>query len=191
MKKSNPKEQAIRSTVIRLFNQESFTAVGMDRIIADSGVSKMTVYKYFSSKENLIVECLQFLHREMEQSLLDQINYRTSPQSRLETTYFWYMDLILNINFKGDLFQKARTELLPHYPSIQPILDLHRDWFCQHTLALFEQLNLEEPQSFTQLFISILEGMMSDATSNQEMINPQKTWNFIQTLIDLEGVRNK
>ncbi|MBI0421788.1 helix-turn-helix transcriptional regulator [Acinetobacter sp. ACIN00229] len=58
MKKSNPKEQAIRSTAIRLFNQESFTAVGMDRIIAESGVSKMTVYKYFSSKENLIVECL-------------------------------------------------------------------------------------------------------------------------------------
>lgn len=94
------------------------------------------------------------------------------------------MDLILNINFKCDLFQKARTELLPHYPSIQPILNLHRDWFCQHTLALFEQLNLEEPQSFRQLFISILEGIMSDATSDKEMINPQITWDFIQTLHD-------
>ncbi|MFL9507447.1 TetR/AcrR family transcriptional regulator [Acinetobacter baumannii] len=179
----------IPSTAIRLFNQESYTAVGMDRIITESGVSQMTVYKYFSSKENLIVEYLQFLHREMEQSLLDQIKYRKSPQSRLETTYLWYIDLILNINFKGDLFQKARTELLPHYPSIQPILNLHRDWFYQHTLALFEPLNLEEPESFTHLFISILEGMISDGTSAKELIDPQKTWSFIITLIDLEGAK--
>ncbi|HAV5336464.1 TetR family transcriptional regulator [Acinetobacter baumannii] len=34
-------------TAIRLFNQESYTTVGMDRIFAESGVSKMTVYKYF------------------------------------------------------------------------------------------------------------------------------------------------
>lgn len=179
----------IRSTALRLFNQESFTTAGVERITAESGLSKMTVYKYFNSKENLIVECLQFLHDEMKRTLLDQIKYRKSPQSRLETTYFWYMDLILNINFKGDLFQKARTELLPHYPSIQPILNLHRDWFYQHTLALFEQLNLEEPESFTHLFISILEGMMSDATSDKEMINPQKTWDFIQTLIELERAK--
>ncbi|WP_284086009.1 TetR/AcrR family transcriptional regulator [Acinetobacter pittii] len=186
MKKSNSKEQAILSTAIRLFNQESYTAIGIDRIIAESGVSKMTVYKYFNSKENLIVKCLQFLHDEMKQSLLDQIKYRKSPQSRLERTYFWYMDLILDTDFKGDLFQKARTELLPHYPSIQLILDVHRDWFHQHTLALVEQLNLEEPESFTQLFISILEGMMSDSAANKEIIDPQKTWKYINTLIELE-----
>ncbi|WP_368579029.1 TetR/AcrR family transcriptional regulator [Acinetobacter pittii] len=66
MKKSNPKEQTIRSTAIRLFNQEIYTAVGIDRIIAESGVSKMTVYKYFNSKENLIVKCLHCLHSEMK-----------------------------------------------------------------------------------------------------------------------------
>lgn len=30
---------------------------------------------------------------------------------------------------------------------------------------------------------------MSDATSDKEMIDPQKTWSYITTLIDLEGAK--
>lgn len=128
-------------------------------------------------------------HADMKHLLLEEMKYHKNPLTQLERAYFWYMDLMLNKNFNGDMFQKARTELLPHYPSIQSILDLHRGWFHQHTLPLVKQLNLEEPEGFTQLFISILEGIMSDATSDKEMINPQKTWDFIQTLLDLEGVK--
>lgn len=185
------KKEAVILTAIDLFNQESFTSIGMDRIIAASGISKMTVYKYFSSKENLIFECLQFLHIELMQSLSRQLESEQSPSTQLEITYFWYMRLILDKSFKGDLFQKARTELLSQYPSIEPILNLHRDWFYQHIFALFKQFDLVSPQSITHLFIFILEGMMSDSAANKEIIDPQKTWNFIQTLIELEKTSNK
>ncbi len=158
----------------------------MDRITAESGISKMTVYKYFSSKENLVIECLQFLHLELIQSLSKQHKSEQSPFAQLESTYCWYMQLILDKSFKGDLFQKARTELLAHYPSILPILNLHRDWFYQHILSLFKQFDLVDPQSITHLFIFILEGMMSDSAANKEIIDPQKTWKYINTLIELE-----
>jgi len=158
----------------------------MDRIIAESGVAKMTMYKHFNSKENLIVECLKFLHADMKHLLLEEMKYHKNPLTQLERAYFWYIDLMLNKNFNGDMFQKARTELLPHYPSIQSILEIHQCWLYKFFLSLFEQLNLKESRSFTQLFISILEGMMSSSTSDKKMIDPQKTWNYIHTLIELE-----
>ncbi|KCW23281.1 bacterial regulatory s, tetR family protein, partial [Acinetobacter baumannii 1032359] len=43
-----------------LFNQYGFHKVGIDRIIAESKVTKATFYNHFHSKERLIEMCLTF-----------------------------------------------------------------------------------------------------------------------------------
>ena len=52
----------ILETADRLFYGEGARAVGIDRIIAESGVAKMTLYSHFRSKDDLIVAVLR--HRE-------------------------------------------------------------------------------------------------------------------------------
>jgi AcrR family transcriptional regulator len=52
------KKDDIIHTALRLFNANSYNSVGVDRIIQESGVAKMTFYKYFPSKARLIEECL-------------------------------------------------------------------------------------------------------------------------------------
>ncbi|MGL4609586.1 MAG: TetR/AcrR family transcriptional regulator, partial [Trueperaceae bacterium] len=56
--KSTAREQ-ILETATRLFYQQGFRAVGIDTIIAESGVAKMTLYKHFPSKDDLIVAYLE------------------------------------------------------------------------------------------------------------------------------------
>ncbi|WP_353051780.1 TetR/AcrR family transcriptional regulator [Pseudomonas aeruginosa] len=45
------KRETIITTAMTLFNQKSYNSIGVDKIIAESKVAKMTFYKYFSSKE--------------------------------------------------------------------------------------------------------------------------------------------
>ena len=52
------KKEDIINTALELFNQIGYNATGVDKIIAESNVAKMTFYKYFPSKESLIMECL-------------------------------------------------------------------------------------------------------------------------------------
>jgi Bacterial regulatory proteins, tetR family len=54
--------QRILETADRLFYQEGVRAVGIDRIIAEAGVAKMSLYKHFPSKDDLILAVLK--HRE-------------------------------------------------------------------------------------------------------------------------------
>ena len=54
--------QRILETADRLFYQEGIRAVGIDRIIAEAGVAKMSLYKHFPSKDDLILAVLK--HRE-------------------------------------------------------------------------------------------------------------------------------
>ena len=54
--------QRLLETADRLFYQDGVRAVGIDRIIAEAGVAKMSLYKYFPSKDDLILAVLE--HRE-------------------------------------------------------------------------------------------------------------------------------
>jgi AcrR family transcriptional regulator len=46
-----------------LFYREGIRASGIDRVIAESGVAKVTFYRYFPSKNDLILEFLEYRHR--------------------------------------------------------------------------------------------------------------------------------
>src|SRR3954447_11536840 len=54
--------ERILETADRLFYQAGIRAVGIDRIIAQAGVAKMSLYKHFPSKDDLILAVLK--HRE-------------------------------------------------------------------------------------------------------------------------------
>lgn len=54
-----PRDRVLK-TAIALFNEHGVHTVGIDRIIAESGVSKRSFYNYFPSKSDLIAEYLEF-----------------------------------------------------------------------------------------------------------------------------------
>jgi len=51
--------ERVLETAYRLFSQHGTRAVGVDRIIAESGVAKMTLYRNFASKDDLILAFLE------------------------------------------------------------------------------------------------------------------------------------
>ncbi len=53
----------ILETAQRLFYRHGIRAVGVDRIIADSEVAKMSFYRHFRSKKELVVTFLERRHR--------------------------------------------------------------------------------------------------------------------------------
>ena len=49
----------ILDTAYDLFSQHGVRAVGVDRIVAESGVAKMSLYRHFPSKDTLVLAFLQ------------------------------------------------------------------------------------------------------------------------------------
>jgi AcrR family transcriptional regulator len=52
----------ILQTAHDLFYRDGIRATGIDRVIAESGVAKKTFYRYFPSKDDLIVAFLEYRH---------------------------------------------------------------------------------------------------------------------------------
>ncbi len=58
MKKSDSKRQTILDVAYRLFRTQGFERTSVSEITAQVGGSKATIYSYFTSKEELFVECM-------------------------------------------------------------------------------------------------------------------------------------
>jgi AcrR family transcriptional regulator len=56
---SGPARERILDTAFRLFYAHGVRGVGVDRIIAESGVAKATLYKHFPRKDDLVLAYLE------------------------------------------------------------------------------------------------------------------------------------
>ncbi len=65
-KRASRTREHILEVASRLFYQQGIRAVGVDAIVAEAGVAKMTLYNHFKSKDDLIVA---YLEREKERWL--------------------------------------------------------------------------------------------------------------------------
>lgn len=64
MQKESAKERILQ-VASELFYSEGIRAVGIDRIIAESGVAKASFYRNFATKDDLIVASLERRHHRM------------------------------------------------------------------------------------------------------------------------------
>ncbi|QNW92561.1 TetR/AcrR family transcriptional regulator [Acinetobacter seifertii] len=184
--KKPSKREIILRTATQLFIQESYIAVGIDRIIAESDIAKATFYKHFPSKEELVAACLQELKLDIQIAVEEQISTRSVPLEKLEQLYMWYINWVNQNGARGCPFHKARMDVGSIYPSIQVVLDEYRNWLFDTTTSIVKELEIKDPITLTHLFLSLLDGLINGSVCEENPIEPEKTWNYINTLIELE-----
>jgi AcrR family transcriptional regulator len=104
--------QRILGTADRLFYQDGFRAVGIDRIIAEAVVAKMTLYAHFPSKDDLILAALQ--HREttvMEFFRSAMERHKRKTRNPLRAFFAVLGEWFETPGFRGCAFQNAAVEL--------------------------------------------------------------------------------
>lgn len=104
--------QRLIETAERLFYAEGLQAVGIDRIIAEAGVAKMTLYKHFSSKDELILATLEYREKQVEDMFQQSIKASLRRgRSRLEGFFDALKAWFESEGFRGCSFINAALEL--------------------------------------------------------------------------------
>ena len=182
------KKEDIIETALDLFNRFSYGSIGVDRIILESGVAKMTFYKYFPSKENLIEACLVRRNENIQAAILNELaSYKEVDYlGKIKGIYTWYLNWFKSEDFHGCMFQKATFEVLKQYPSVMRPIENYREWIHQLAEDLCTNLDVSQPQILTSMFINILDGMTVYANMNPDYEQIEQSWGYIEKLITLE-----
>jgi AcrR family transcriptional regulator len=113
---SAPPENArerILHTAYDLFARNGIRAVGVDRIVAESGVAKTTLYRHFASKDDLVVAALGLREELWSRDWLQhEVEQRGGPASaRLLAIFDVFGDWFRTDDYEGCLFMRTLLEL--------------------------------------------------------------------------------
>ena len=80
---------------IDLFHHHGFHLVGVDRIVKESEITKMTFYHYFQSKARFIEICLLVQKERLQDKVVAMVEYdhNTSVTDKLNKLYNLHIDL--------------------------------------------------------------------------------------------------
>ena len=111
MDASSARREHLVETALRLFYENGFHATGIDTILAESGVAKMTLYKYFKGKDDLILAVLELRDRRWMGWFRGELQRRgMTPQQRLLTVFDALGDWFAQDDFRGCMFINAASE---------------------------------------------------------------------------------
>jgi AcrR family transcriptional regulator len=107
---SNKRDQLI-DTALRLFAKNGYHATGIDTILAEAGVAKMTLYHHFKSKDELILAALRKRDQEWRAWFQREVEARSpAPRRRLLALFDVLEDWFGQKQYHGCSFCRAATE---------------------------------------------------------------------------------
>lgn len=120
---SLPARERILLTAHDLFYREGVRATGIDRIIAEAGVTKVTFYRHFPSKNDLIYAFLEYRHQRWIAWFVDALQrHGNNLQALAPTLAEWFQ----NGSYRGCAFLNGVSELGGAMPEVVEITRSHK-----------------------------------------------------------------
>jgi AcrR family transcriptional regulator len=154
-------QERVLETVDCLFYRDGIRAVGMDKITAEIGISKRTLYDYFPSKDRLITA---YLARRL---IPISISERPAEEQILES--FVHLERSLaDEEFRGCPFVDAVVELKDPDHAANEIALSFRNQRHSWLLELLDRLQIAHPESLAMQLMLLIDGATAAAVIRRD-----------------------
>ena len=177
------KRTHLMATAERLFYRDGFRIVGIDTLLAEAGVAKMTLYNHFASKEDLIVAVLEKRDKDICAAIGVAIEAAgRSPTRRLLAVFDWLETWFGNRDFNGCAFIRALSEYPDPTHAIHQAAWRHKVAVRQTLTGLCEAAGAKNPSALAETLSMLIDGAIVAAhatKSTQPAITARTTAAFL------------
>ncbi|MFC3614486.1 TetR/AcrR family transcriptional regulator [Lutimaribacter marinistellae] len=161
--RTNKRDELVRKA-LDVYYREGFHATGMDRLVAETGVSKTSMYKHFRTKEDLILAVLRlrdenfrnWLYRRMEE-------LAETPAGQLLACFDALGEWFGLEGFRGCMFVKAGAEFQEKGHPIHAQASEHKRLLADHFTRLAQSAGAVEPVLLARQLLLLKEGAIAAA----------------------------
>jgi AcrR family transcriptional regulator len=156
--------ERILNTARELFYRQGVQAVGVDTVVAQSGVAKTSLYRWFPSKDALIVAVL-------EQEALDRwagwdytaTRSGSDPRERLRAQLAGIVKYVTGPKYRGCPFMNVTAEFAdPQHPARAVAREMMEE-LRRRVRALVDPLDVRNPEELTDQLVMVIDGAFSSA----------------------------
>lgn len=154
--------QRIFETACELFYRRGIRAVGVDEIVKQAGVTKPSLYRAFSSKDELVAACLAESASECRKAIETLLaETKGGPREQLRALIAYYAQAIAKPDFRGCPLSNMAVEFPePNHPG-REVLESRKSEIRGTIASLTRQLPVRDPDALADGLVLILEGAMA------------------------------
>ncbi len=179
---SSQARQQILETASELFYQKGIQHVGINEVIAASGIAKRTLYRWFPSKDLLIEEVMKYRAKQWIQWFEMAVSERgNTPKERLLATFDVLREWYASPGFRGCPFINAVLEIADASHKAHQVSINLRESIRQIIMRLAAEAGIKNPDFFSQQYLLLIGGASLMATIEQ---SPEGA-NFAQTALSV------
>ena len=156
---ASDRRELLVDTALMLFNRDGYHATGIDRILAVAGVAKMTLYKHFKSKDDLIVAALRRREALFVERLVSRIEaLATTPKGQLLSLFDALDEWFGEPDFAGCMFIKAAGEFASPEDPIHVAASEHKHLLLKYLRELAAAAGARKPRELAGGLMLLIEG---------------------------------
>lgn len=161
---STPKRDRLLDTAADLFYRDGYHAVGIDTILAEAGLAKMTLYHHFSSKEELIIAALERRGRKIGEAIGAALQAAgPSPRKRLLALFDWHEQWFGSREFNGCAFIRAVGEYPDMKSPVHQVVIRQKQAARDRLALLLKEMAVAAPEKMAIQVHLLLEGAIVGA----------------------------
>lgn len=152
-------QEHILQTASELFYRQGIQATGVDAIVKAAGTTKMSLYKYFPSKDELVLAHLC----KSREAMLEKIKtgivaLADNPKQQLLALFDVFADLLKSPEFRGCPFINAATEFAAeNHPVQQTAAEFYAE-FRGLLVSLARQAGIGNPEQLAAQLVILVAG---------------------------------
>jgi AcrR family transcriptional regulator len=145
------------------FYQNGFQAIGVDALAERAGVSKMTLYRHFPSKDDLIVSVLNEFDQGTQRFYGQIMAKAKTPRAKLLAIFTWIAERASESDCRGCAFQNGAAE----FPDVDHVV--HQAAFANKLAthaAYLEQakaMGARDPKTLADQLLLLTDGAWAAA----------------------------
>lgn len=151
---------------IELFYQEGIRAIGIDTVVARSGVSKSSLYRTFASKDELIAAFAEEQNRRFWRWWDKTIERHVGePRQQIEALFEGVAGQIANPRFRGCPFINLATEFPDRQHPGTTIACTNKREVCKRLRVLAHDLGARDPRQLGDQLALLIDGAYGHAVT--------------------------
>jgi AcrR family transcriptional regulator len=153
------RREHLLETALRLYGRHGYHATGIDRILTEAKVAKMTLYKHFKSKDELTLEALRLCDERLRRALEAGVEARTDDPAGKLLAVFDVLDAWFESpEYRGCPFIKASAEYAGAEDPIHRAAAAHKRYVQDYLLTLARDAEVARPEEVATRLSLLVEG---------------------------------
>lgn len=180
---SSPADRLL-ATAGRLFVAEGIRAVGIDRLVAESGVARASLYQAFGSKDQLISEYLRRQHDNDRRAWQAAARVVNEPVGKVLVFFECAARAAKRRQFPGCVYLNAAAEFPDRSHPVWIAIDEHRGWMRTEVAGLLREAGCAQPEDLAASIQLLYDGGLSGCKAVRSVDPIRRAQRLARELID-------